>query len=121
MSARRIAVLAATTAAIALPVVSAPAATAAPAHATSASTMAKASDPCDREGPWKIHASAVNLHSKASSHSTVLGVMYKSHKFKVHSSTSRGSGWVHVTDKTTHVTGWASMKYVYPTVYTCLP
>ncbi|MEU6331568.1 SH3 domain-containing protein [Streptomyces sp. NPDC047049] len=119
MSARRIAVLAATAAAVALPVVSAPAATAAPAHASSSATSVKAYGECDRVGPYKLHAKAVNIRSKASSSSTKLGVLYKSHKFKVHSTTKSGS-WVNITDRKTGVRGWVSGAYVYPTVYTCL-
>ncbi|MFF4285645.1 SH3 domain-containing protein [Streptomyces sp. NPDC001633] len=112
MRARRLSVLAATAAAIALPVISAPAATAAPAtHAAVASVN------CHKEGPWKIGTSAVRIHSKPSSKSTVLGVLYKGHKWS-HGKT-HGS-WVHVKDKTTGVSGWVSMRYVYPVIYTCL-
>ncbi|MFF9785072.1 SH3 domain-containing protein [Streptomyces nigrescens] len=117
MRARRLSVLAATAAAVALPVISAPAATAAPAaHAAVASVN------CHKEGPWKVHASAVRIHSKPSSKSTVRGLLYKGHKWTHGKTTGNGSRgyWVHVKDKTTGVSGWASMRYVYPTVYTCL-
>ncbi|MGX1759887.1 SH3 domain-containing protein [Streptomyces lydicus] len=110
MRARRLSVLAATAAAVALPVISAPAATAA-AH------TAVASENCHKEGPWKIGTSAVRIHSKPSSKSTVVGVLYQGHKWS-HGKT-HGS-WVHVKDKTTGVSGWASMSYVYPIIYTCL-
>ncbi|MEJ8654802.1 SH3 domain-containing protein [Streptomyces sp. MS1.AVA.3] len=114
----RIGVLAATTAAIALPVITAPAASAAPAAHTAPASTSVAQGECDREGPWKVHAKAVKLRSKPSTKGSVLGILYKNHKFKVH---SYKSGWVNVTDKNTHVRGWASMNYVYPTVYTCFP
>ncbi|MGY4968358.1 SH3 domain-containing protein [Streptomyces nigrescens] len=112
MRARRLSVIAATAAAVALPVLAAPAATAAPVAHTVA-----ASDPCDREGPWEIHASAVRIHSKPSSKSAVVGLLYKSHKWS-HGKTH--GYWVAVKDKTTGVSGWASTSVVYPTVYTCL-
>ncbi|MER0476971.1 SH3 domain-containing protein [Streptomyces sp. Edi2] len=118
MSARRIAVLSATAAAIALPVLSAPAATAAPAHATTAATTTVKTGECDRVGPYKVHAKAVTIRSKPTAKSTPLGVLYKSHRFTVHSTTKTGS-WVNITDKKTHVRGWVSGLYVYPTVYTC--
>lgn len=120
VSARRIAVLAATAAAVALPVLSAPAATAAPAHATSAPTAVKAYGECDKVGPYKVHAKAVTIRSKPTTKSTKLGILYKSHKFKVHSTTKTGS-WVNITDRKTGVRGWVSGTYVYPTVYTCFP
>ncbi|MFF9785712.1 SH3 domain-containing protein [Streptomyces nigrescens] len=120
MSARRIAVLSATAAALALPVLSAPAANAAPAHAPTAVTASAKAGPCDRVGPYKVHANSVTIRSKPTTKSTALGVLYKSHKFTVHSTTKTGS-WVNVTDKKTHVRGWVSGQYVYPTVYTCLP
>ncbi|MFJ5951432.1 SH3 domain-containing protein [Streptomyces noursei] len=119
MSARRLAMLAATAAAVAVPVLAAPAATAAPAAAPASAPTAKAAyGSCNKVGPWKIHTSAVKLRAKPTTHSTALGLMYRNHKFTVH---SYGRGWVNVTDKNTHVRGWASMQYVYPTVYTCLP
>ncbi|MFE7117385.1 SH3 domain-containing protein, partial [Streptomyces sp. NPDC057654] len=110
MYARRIAMLSATAAAIAMPVLSATAATAAPAHPVSSSTAVQASRPCDGWGPWKNHASAVMIRSKASAASTSLGILYRSHRFAVHS--ERGS-WVNITDKNTGVRGWVSATYVY--------
>jgi hypothetical protein len=109
--ARRIAVSAAIAAAIAVPVLTAPAATAA------TPTAAVADRPCDRVGPWTNHASAVNLRSRATTNSTKVGVLYKSHKFKVHSTSNN---WVNLTDTTTGVRGWASQSYVYREVYMCL-
>ncbi len=114
MNARRISVLAATAAAVALPVLAAPAASAAP---TSAPTAMKASRACDRVGPWEIHTNAVNLRSKATTNSKAVGVLYKGHRFKVHSTSG---SWVNVTDLTTGVRGWASQSYVYRDVYMCL-
>ncbi|MFK0179692.1 hypothetical protein ACIQVR_27400 [Streptomyces xanthochromogenes] len=49
---------------------------------------------------------AVTICSKATTHSTALGVLYKSHKLKVHS-------W-------TGVRGWVSGKYAYRDVKMCL-
>ncbi|MFF8992547.1 SH3 domain-containing protein [Streptomyces sp. NPDC014983] len=112
MNARRIAVLAATAAAVTLPVLAAPAATAAPQQVTTA-----ASHDCHDPGPWGIHAKAVTLRSKPTTKSTALGILYKGHKFSVHS--TKGN-WVNVTDKTTGVRGWASQNYVYRDVYMCL-
>ncbi|MFE0187984.1 SH3 domain-containing protein [Streptomyces sp. NPDC058989] len=109
----RIAAAAAVAAAIALPVVTAPAANAAP------QTAAVAYGECDKVGPYEVHSKAVTIRSKASSKSTALGVLYKGHKFKVHKVTKDGS-WVYITDKSTGVKGWVSGVYVYPTVYTCL-
>ncbi|MFI0711313.1 SH3 domain-containing protein [Streptomyces inhibens] len=109
----RIAAAAAVTAAIALPAVTAPA-----ANAAAPATFA-ASASCDKVGPYKVHASAVTIRSKASSKSTAVGILYKSHKFTVHKTTKSGS-WVYITDKKTGVKGWVSGVYVYPTVYTCL-
>ncbi|MEU8784857.1 SH3 domain-containing protein [Streptomyces sp. NPDC048637] len=110
----RIAAAAAVTAAIALPAVTAPAANAA------APTAAVASASCHKADPYKVHhASAVTIRSKASSKSTALGVLYRSHKFTVHKATKYGE-WVYITDKNTGVKGWVSGTYVYPVVYTCL-
>ncbi|MEJ8650622.1 SH3 domain-containing protein [Streptomyces sp. MS1.AVA.3] len=108
----RIAAAAAVTAAIALPAVIAPAASAAAPAVPSAS--------CHQMDPYKVHhASAVTIRSKASSKSTALGVLYRSHKFTVHKATKNGE-WVYITDKTTGAKGWVSGTYVYPVVYTCL-
>jgi uncharacterized protein YgiM (DUF1202 family) len=96
--------------ALALPLAAALSASAAPATVAAARA-------CDQLGPWKSHASAVNIRSKASTKSTVLGVLYKSHKFTVH----RQSGnWVYLTDKSTGVKGWVSGTYVYRDVRFCL-
>ncbi|MFJ1733145.1 SH3 domain-containing protein [Streptomyces sp. NPDC088254] len=115
MYARRIAVLAATAAAVALPLLSAPAATAAPTNAVPAST----SWSCHNAPPlpYKVHASAVTIRSKASAKSTAVGVLYKSHKFTVHKKTK---GWLYITDRTTGKKGWVSSRYVYRDVRMCL-
>ncbi|MFB6884136.1 SH3 domain-containing protein [Streptomyces noursei] len=121
MSVRRLAVLAATAAAVAAPVLAAPAATAAPATAAPAAARAVPADWCHSHPlmPWAMHGTnAVNIRSKATTHSTVLGVLYKSHGFTVH---KKSGGWVYVTDKKTHVTGWVSGQYVYQDVRMCLP
>ncbi|WP_437009820.1 SH3 domain-containing protein [Streptomyces sp. enrichment culture] len=67
--------------------------------------------------PYTVHASAVNIRSKASSKSTVLGVLYKSHKFSV---SKKSGNWLYITDKTTGVKGWVSGTYVYRDVRMCL-
>ncbi|RSO24304.1 SH3 domain-containing protein [Streptomyces sp. WAC 06725] len=110
----RIAAAAAVTAAVALPI-----ATASTASAASPATAVTASDPCGKVGPYKVHASAVTIRSKASAKSTALGLLYKGHKFTVHKATTYGE-WVYITDKSTGVTGWVSGIYVYPDVSTCL-
>ncbi len=118
MSARRIAVLAATAAAVALPVLSAPAATAAPTTAVPAST----SWHCHNKPPlpYKVHGTnAVTIRSKPTTKSTAIGILYRSHKFTVHK-TTKGATWVYITDKNTKKKGWVSGKYVYRDVRMCL-
>ncbi|MGW0868296.1 SH3 domain-containing protein [Streptomyces sp. NPDC002611] len=118
MSARRIAVLAATAAAVALPLLSAPAATAAPTTATPASTSWSCPDKPPL--PYKVHGTnAVTIRSKATTNSTAVGVLYKSHKFTVHK-TTKGAKWLYITDKNTGKKGWVSGKYVYRDVRMCL-
>ncbi|NUQ96235.1 MAG: SH3 domain-containing protein [Streptomyces sp.] len=114
MSVHRIAVLAATAAAVALPLLSAPAATAAPAAAPTGTVW-----PCPDKPPlpYTVHASAVTIRSKATTHSTAVGVLYKSHRFTVHKKTK---GWVYITDRTTGKKGWVSTRYVYRDVRMCL-
>ncbi|WP_405749026.1 SH3 domain-containing protein [Streptomyces sp. NBC_01411] len=115
MSARRIAVLAATAAAVALPLLSAPAATAAP----TAASKTVWSCPDKPTLPYTLHANAVTIRSKATTKSTAVGVLYKSHKFTVHK-TTKGGACVYITDKNTKKTGWVSGKYVYRDVRMCL-
>lgn len=99
---------------LALPVVSATAATAVPA---SAPGTAVAERPCERPGPWVIGTKAVTIRSKATAKSTAVGVLYKGHKFTVHKSSG---GWHYITDRTTGVKGWVSGTYVYRDVRICL-
>ncbi|MGY0488292.1 SH3 domain-containing protein [Streptomyces sp. WG-D5] len=114
MRTARCAALIAVLGALALPVVSAPSALAAPSSTLDA---AQATRPCDRRGPWVVGAKAVTIRSKASSKSTARGVLYRSHKFTVHKS---HGNWHYITDKGTGVTGWVSGSYVYRDVYFCL-
>ncbi|MFJ6898167.1 SH3 domain-containing protein [Streptomyces hokutonensis] len=117
MRSTRIAISAALLGALAVPMVSASAATAAP---VSAATAVPASS-CTGNPylPWAVHGTtAVTIRSKATTASTALGILYKSHKFTVHT-TTKGATWVYLTDKTTKVTGWASGTYVYRDVRMC--
>ncbi|MFG3078250.1 SH3 domain-containing protein [Streptomyces sp. NPDC048225] len=114
MRSTRIAISAAMLGALALPVLSATTASAAP---TAASALS-ASDCYDHPYlPYAVHAKAVTIRSKASSKSTALGVLYKSHKFTV---SKKSGNWVYITDKTTGVKGWVSGTYVYRDVRMCL-
>jgi uncharacterized protein YgiM (DUF1202 family) len=117
MSARRIAVLAATAAAVALPLLSAPAATAAPASVATA--VPASSCTTNPYLPWAVHGTtAVTIRSKDTTKSTAVGILYKSHKVTVHSYT-KGATWVNITDKNTKVRGWVSGKYFYRDVRMC--
>ncbi|MFJ9085469.1 SH3 domain-containing protein [Streptomyces sp. NPDC102384] len=100
--------------ALALPVISAPSALAAP---SATPDSAQASRPCDRRGPWVVATKAVTIRSKATSKSTARGVLYRGHKFTVHKS---HGNWHYLTDKKTGVKGWVSGSYVYRDVYFCL-
>ncbi|MEU4176462.1 SH3 domain-containing protein [Streptomyces sp. NPDC026589] len=101
-------------AALTLPAVTATAANAAVPSGIPASAS------CRKAEPYKVHGtSAVTLRSKASSKSTAVGVLYRSHKFTVHKKAKSGS-WAYITDKKSGVTGWVSGTYVYRTVYMCL-
>lgn len=113
MRTTRIAVAASVLGALALPLVSASAAQAAP-QAVPASTSSYCSEP----GPWAVHgASAVKIRSHPTSKSAVRGLLYKSHSLKA---LKKSGGWVYVIDKTTGVKGWASGKYVYRSPGMCL-
>ncbi|MFE6163125.1 SH3 domain-containing protein [Streptomyces sp. NPDC056486] len=100
--------------ALALPVLSATTASA----ASAAVTAAPASGCYDLPPlPYKVHAKAVTIRSKASAKSTAVGVLYKGHKFSV----SKKSGkWLYIKDKSTGVKGWVSATYVYRDVRMCL-
>ncbi len=99
--------------ALALPILSTAPASAAPAAAASVVTPCPDLPPL----PYKVHASAVTIRSKASSKSTAVGVLYKSHKFTVH---KKSGNWLYITDKTTGVKGWVSGTYVYRDTRMCL-
>jgi uncharacterized protein YgiM (DUF1202 family) len=102
---RRVGVLAAA-AACALPVLTATAANAAPPHPVTIASPAYTG--CNyNPGPWGLHTSALNIRSRPSTSSTVLGVLYKGQKWRVNSYT-RGETWVNITDLNTHVRGWVS-------------
>ncbi|WP_432104112.1 SH3 domain-containing protein [Streptomyces sp. bgisy091] len=114
MRSTRIAISAATLGALALPVLTATTASAAPAAVAAAATSSCSSLP---PLPYEVHTTAVTIRSKASSKSTALGVLYKSHKFTV---AKKSGNWVYITDKTTGVKGWVSGTYVYRDVRMCL-
>ncbi|MEU9288301.1 SH3 domain-containing protein [Streptomyces sp. NPDC048275] len=114
MRSTRIAISAAMLGALALPVLSATTANAAPTAASAAPASSCSSLP---PLPYAVHAKAVTIRSKASSKSTALGVLYKSHKFTV---SKKSGNWLYITDKTTGVKGWVSGTYVYRDVRMCL-
>ncbi|AXG82935.1 SH3 domain-containing protein [Streptomyces paludis] len=93
--------------ALALPVLSATTAGAAPASNCSSLPPL----------PYEVHAKAVTIRSKASVKSTALGVLYRSHKFSV---AKKSGNWLYITDKSTGVKGWVSGTYVYRDVRMCL-
>ncbi|MFD3580905.1 SH3 domain-containing protein [Streptomyces sp. NPDC058683] len=92
--------------ALALPMLSAATASAGPAAVSAASASSCSSAPPLR---YEVHAQAVTIRSKASSKSTALGVLYKSHTFSVD---KKSGNWLYITDKTTGVKGWVSGTYV---------
>ncbi|MEU3299749.1 SH3 domain-containing protein [Streptomyces sp. NPDC006678] len=116
MRSTRIAISAAMLGAVALPLLSAPTASAvtAPTAATVASYSNCSSLP---PLPYEVHANAVTIRSKATTKSTALGVLYKSHKFTVH---KKSGNWLYITDRSTGVKGWVSGTYVYRDVRMCL-
>ncbi|MFD7320616.1 SH3 domain-containing protein [Streptomyces sp. NPDC059875] len=114
MRSTRIAISAALLGALALPVVSASVATAAP---SSTQTALPTIRDCDRPGPWVIGTRAVTIRFKATVKSTAVGVLYRGHKFTVHKTSG---GWHYITDRTTGVKGWVSGSYVYRDVRMCL-
>ncbi|GAB2719380.1 SH3 domain-containing protein [Streptomyces bullii] len=107
MRSTRIAISAAMLGALALPVLSATTASATPASSCSSQPPL----------PYEVHTAAVTIRSKATTHSTALGVLYKSHRFSVH---KKSGNWLYITDKTTGVNGWVSGTYVYRDVRMCL-
>ncbi|MFB6554749.1 SH3 domain-containing protein [Streptomyces sp. NPDC005047] len=116
MRSTRIAVSAAVLGTLVLPALSTTAASAAamPAAATAAPAVSCHNLP---PLPYEVHASAVTIRSKASSSSTALGTLYRSHKFSV---AKKSGNWLYITDKTTGVKGWVSGTYVYRDVRMCL-
>ncbi len=116
MRSTRIAISAAMLGALALPVLSATTANAAPV-ATAATVASYNSCPSLPPLPYEVHAKAVTIRSKATTKSTAVGVLYKSHKFTVH---KKSGNWLYITDKTTGVKGWVSGTYVYRDVRMCL-
>ncbi|MFJ5265498.1 SH3 domain-containing protein [Streptomyces sp. NPDC088387] len=114
MRSTRIAVSAAILGALALPMLSATTASAAPTAVTAAPASSCSSKP---PLPYEVHTKAVIIRSKASSKSTALGVLYKNHKFSV---SKKSGNWLYIKDKTTGVKGWVSGTYVYRDVRMCL-
>lgn len=114
MRSTRIAISVAMLGTLALPVLCATTASAAPAAVTAAPASSCSSLP---PLPYKVHASAVTIRSKATTKSTALGVLYKSHKFTVH---KKSGNWLYITDRSTGVKGWVSGTYVYRDTRMCL-
>ncbi|MEU3549920.1 SH3 domain-containing protein [Streptomyces longwoodensis] len=100
MRSTRIAISAVMLGALALPVLSATTASATPASRCSSQPPL----------PYEVHTAAVTIRSKATTHSTALGELYKSYPFSV---TKKSGNWLYITDKTTGVKGWVSGTYVY--------
>lgn len=116
MRSTRIAISAAMLGALALPVLSATAANAAPV-ATAATAVPTSSCSSLPPLPYEVHTKAVTIRSKATTKSTAVGVLYRSHKFTVH---KKSGNWLYITDRTTGVKGWVSGTYVYRDVRMCL-
>ncbi|MFK4688266.1 SH3 domain-containing protein [Streptomyces pristinaespiralis] len=116
MRSTRIAISAAMLGALAMPVLAATAANAAPV-ATAATAVPTSSCSSLPPLPYEVHTKAVTIRSKATTKSTALGVLYRSHKFTVH---KKSGNWLYITDKTTGVKGWVSGTYVYRDVRMCL-
>ncbi|MFE2063027.1 SH3 domain-containing protein [Streptomyces sp. NPDC059467] len=113
MRSTRIAISAAMLGALAMPMLSATTAGATSLPAAASITNCHNLPPL----PYAVHTKAVTIRSKATTKSTAVGVLYKSHKFTV--SKKRGN-WLYITDKTTGVKGWVSGTYVYRDVRMCL-
>ncbi|MHC5702012.1 SH3 domain-containing protein [Streptomyces tirandamycinicus] len=116
MRSTRIAISAAMLGALALPVLSATAANAAPV-ATAATAVPTSSCSSLPPLPYEVYTKAVTIRSKATTKSTAVGVLYRSHKFTVH---KKSGNWLYITDRTTGVKGWVSGTYVYRDVRMCL-
>ncbi|MEU2131792.1 SH3 domain-containing protein [Streptomyces sp. NPDC018352] len=98
---------------LALPVLSATTASAAPIATSAPASSCSSLPPL----PYEVHTKAVTIRSKATTKSTALGVLYRGHKFVVH---KKSGNWLSITDKTTGVKGWVSRTYVYRDVRMCL-
>jgi hypothetical protein len=116
MRSTRIAISAAMLGALALPVLSATAANAA-SVATAATAVPTSSCSSLPPLPYEVHTKAVTIRSKATTKSTALGVLYRSHTFTVH---KKSGNWLYIMDRTTGVKGWVSGTYVYRDVRMCL-
>ncbi|WP_371632193.1 SH3 domain-containing protein [Streptomyces sp. NBC_01259] len=113
MRSTRIAVSAAMLGVLGLPMLSATTASAAPSASTVRASSCSSLPPL----PYEVHTKAVNIRSKATTKSTAVGVLYKSHRFSV---AKKSGTWLYITDKTTGVKGWVSGTYVYRDVRMCL-
>ncbi|MER6500170.1 SH3 domain-containing protein [Streptomyces sp. NPDC001455] len=113
MRSTRIAISAAMLGALALPVLSATTASAAPIATPAPASNCSSLSPL----PYEVHTRAVTIRSKATTKSTAVGVLYRGHKFTVH---KKSGNWLYVTDRTTRVKGWVSGTYVYRDVRMCL-
>ncbi|GCD41841.1 SH3 domain-containing protein [Streptomyces paromomycinus] len=111
MRSSRITLTAAVLGSLALPLLSAPTASAA---VPSGATVTR---PCEQPGPWNVHASAVTIRAKASAKATAVGILYPSHDFTAHPA---AGNWVAVTDHSTGVSGFVSGTYVYRGTRICL-
>ncbi len=114
MRSTRIAVSAVMLGALAVPMLSATPASAAPAAVAAVPAYSCHHLP---PLPYEVHTKAVTIRSKARSKSTAVGILYKSHRFSVH---KKSGNWLYITDKSTGVKGWVSGTYVYRDVRMCL-
>ncbi|MFI1185827.1 SH3 domain-containing protein [Streptomyces californicus] len=114
MRSTRIAASAAMLGALAVPMLSATPAGAAPAAVAAVPAYGCHGLP---PLPYEVHTKAVTIRSKASSKSTAVGILYKSHRFSVH---KKSGAWLYITDKSTGIKGWVSGTYVYRDVRMCL-
>ncbi|MFF0448048.1 SH3 domain-containing protein [Streptomyces sp. NPDC004609] len=112
MYTRHITVTAAVIGALALPLLSAPA-----AQAAAPSAAPAAPRPCERPGPWVIGTKAVTIRAKATTKATAVGILYKGQKFTVHKTSGN---WHQITNESTGIKGWVSGTYVYRDVRMCL-
>ncbi|WP_208816810.1 SH3 domain-containing protein [Streptomyces prasinus] len=114
MRSSRMALSAAVLGALALPLVSATAATAAPASVPSTMPTVRA---CERPDPWSVGTQAVAIRSKASAESTWFDILSRGHRFTVH---KISGNWHFIKDTVTGAKGWGSGSYVYRNVRMCL-